>query len=139
MTRVFPDPAPARISTGPSTASTASRCCGFSLSSNCCKENFRRFLMSLVREELDSVSSVIAVGRRKRSPEEAQHTTTSSWRQGLMENCDPDSATYVEAGASSCKVDSAGFSVRHLRWGEERETSMAAPFRSKVLRWVIGF
>src|SRR5271165_2353818 len=29
MTRVFPLPAPARMSTGPSTVSTASRCCGF--------------------------------------------------------------------------------------------------------------
>ncbi len=28
MTRVFPLPAPARMSTGPSVASTASRCCG---------------------------------------------------------------------------------------------------------------
>src|ERR1700686_1065022 len=34
MTRVFPLPAPARISTGPSTVSTASRCCGFSSSRN---------------------------------------------------------------------------------------------------------
>ena len=32
MTRVFPEPAPARISTGPSRWSTASRCSGFSLS-----------------------------------------------------------------------------------------------------------
>src|SRR5271169_3889860 len=32
MTRVFPLPAPARISTGPSVVSTASRCCGFSWS-----------------------------------------------------------------------------------------------------------
>src|SRR5215471_5254815 len=31
MTRVLPLPAPARISTGPSVVSTASRCCGFSL------------------------------------------------------------------------------------------------------------
>src|SRR5438874_10181229 len=30
MTRVFPLPAPARMSTGPSVVSTASRCCGFS-------------------------------------------------------------------------------------------------------------
>src|SRR2546423_1612741 len=29
MTRVFPDPAPARISSGPSRCSTASRCSGF--------------------------------------------------------------------------------------------------------------
>src|SRR6266853_69098 len=34
MTRVFPLPAPARISTGPSVVSTASRCCGFSSSRN---------------------------------------------------------------------------------------------------------
>src|SRR5579872_5357316 len=32
MTRVFPDPAPARISSGPSVCSTASRCSGLSLS-----------------------------------------------------------------------------------------------------------
>ncbi len=32
MTRVFPLPAPARISTGPSVVSTASRCCGLRLS-----------------------------------------------------------------------------------------------------------
>src|ERR1700683_471032 len=32
MTRVFPLPAPARIRTGPSVVSTASRCCGFSCS-----------------------------------------------------------------------------------------------------------
>src|SRR6266404_1200023 len=32
MTRVFPLPAPARINTGPSVVSTASRCCGFSWS-----------------------------------------------------------------------------------------------------------
>src|SRR6476661_7186252 len=32
MTRVFPEPAPARINTGPSRWSTASRCSGFSLS-----------------------------------------------------------------------------------------------------------
>src|SRR6266404_3697918 len=32
MTRVFPLPAPARISTGPSVVSTASRCCGFNSS-----------------------------------------------------------------------------------------------------------
>src|SRR4051794_3697860 len=32
MTRVFPLPAPARMSTGPSVVSTASRCCGFSWS-----------------------------------------------------------------------------------------------------------
>ena len=32
MTRVLPLPAPARISTGPSVVSTASRCCGFSWS-----------------------------------------------------------------------------------------------------------
>jgi hypothetical protein len=31
MTRVFPLPAPARMSTGPSVVSTASRCCGLSL------------------------------------------------------------------------------------------------------------
>src|SRR5213079_3107715 len=30
MTRVFPLPAPARMSTGPSVVSTASRCCGLS-------------------------------------------------------------------------------------------------------------
>src|SRR5579862_9391263 len=34
MTRVFPLPAPARINTGPSVVSTASRCCGFSWSRN---------------------------------------------------------------------------------------------------------
>src|SRR5208282_620888 len=34
MTRVFPLPAPARISTGPSVVLTASRCCGFSSSRN---------------------------------------------------------------------------------------------------------
>ena len=33
ITRVFPEPAPARISTGPSVASTAARCCGFIFSS----------------------------------------------------------------------------------------------------------
>src|ERR1022692_2902153 len=32
MTRVLPLPAPARINTGPSVVSTASRCCGFSWS-----------------------------------------------------------------------------------------------------------
>src|ERR1700736_2126290 len=32
MTRVLPLPAPARISTGPSVVSTASRCCGLSWS-----------------------------------------------------------------------------------------------------------
>src|SRR3954453_19623666 len=32
MTRVLPLPAPARMSTGPSVVSTASRCCGFSWS-----------------------------------------------------------------------------------------------------------
>src|SRR3954467_12641883 len=32
MTRVFPDPAPARMSSGPLTVSTASRCWGLSLS-----------------------------------------------------------------------------------------------------------
>src|ERR1051325_11915311 len=31
MTRVLPDPAPARIRVGPSTVSTASRCCSFSM------------------------------------------------------------------------------------------------------------
>src|ERR1700684_2953358 len=36
ITRVLPEPAPARISKGPSTASTAARCCGFNLSSRCC-------------------------------------------------------------------------------------------------------
>src|ERR1051325_3533089 len=30
MTRVLPEPAPAKISSGPSPASTASRCCGLS-------------------------------------------------------------------------------------------------------------
>src|SRR5215203_5443661 len=30
MTRVFPEPAPARMSSGPSVAFTASTCCGFS-------------------------------------------------------------------------------------------------------------
>src|SRR5271156_1764472 len=34
MTRVFPLPAPARMSTGPSVVSTASRCCGFNSSRN---------------------------------------------------------------------------------------------------------
>ena len=34
MTRVFPLPAPARMSTGPAVVSTASRCCGFSWSRN---------------------------------------------------------------------------------------------------------
>src|SRR5205085_11265476 len=34
ITRVLPLPAPARISTGPSVVSTASRCCGFSSSRN---------------------------------------------------------------------------------------------------------
>src|SRR5271154_7098001 len=34
MTRVFPLPAPAKISTGPSVVSTASRCCGFRSSRN---------------------------------------------------------------------------------------------------------
>src|SRR5580658_8152561 len=51
MTRVFPLPAPARISTGPSVVSTASRCCGFSSSRNDKREwlpligclNFTRF------------------------------------------------------------------------------------------------
>src|SRR6185437_8168286 len=37
ITRVLPLPAPARINTGPSTVSTASRCCGFS-----CERNVRR-------------------------------------------------------------------------------------------------
>src|ERR1700744_3258854 len=37
MTRVFPDPAPARINTGPSVVSTAARCCVFSFSRRCCK------------------------------------------------------------------------------------------------------
>src|SRR5579885_2842301 len=39
MTRVFPLPAPARISTGPSVVSTASRCCGFSSERNDNEEN----------------------------------------------------------------------------------------------------
>src|SRR5581483_11283198 len=34
ITRVLPLPAPARISTGPSTVSTASRCCGFNCERN---------------------------------------------------------------------------------------------------------
>src|SRR5580698_2215124 len=34
MTRVLPLPAPARMSTGPSVVSTASRCCGLSFSRN---------------------------------------------------------------------------------------------------------
>src|SRR5882757_1722183 len=36
MTRVLPEPAPARMSKGPSTDSTAARCGGFNLSSRCC-------------------------------------------------------------------------------------------------------
>jgi len=46
MTRVLPEPAPARISNGPSTASTAARCSGFRLSASCCKGQVRagRFL-----------------------------------------------------------------------------------------------
>src|SRR5205823_14466741 len=35
MTRVFPDPAPARISSGPLMCRTASRCSGLSVSKNC--------------------------------------------------------------------------------------------------------
>src|SRR6185437_11854867 len=34
ITRVLPLPAPARINTGPSTVSTASRCCGFNCERN---------------------------------------------------------------------------------------------------------
>lgn len=37
MTRVLPDPAPARMRTGPSVVSTAARCSGFSLSKRCRK------------------------------------------------------------------------------------------------------
>ncbi len=36
ITRVFPDPAPARISSGPSVASTAARCSGFNLAMSDC-------------------------------------------------------------------------------------------------------
>src|SRR5208282_2453986 len=42
MTRVFPLPAPARMSTGPSVVSTASRCCGFNSSRNDTLKEFYR-------------------------------------------------------------------------------------------------
>ena len=43
MTRVLPEPAPARMSTGPSVASTAARCSGFRLSmSGCTADRSRR-------------------------------------------------------------------------------------------------
>src|SRR6185369_11352294 len=41
MTRVFPDPAPARINTGPSPVVTASRCCGLSCERNSVIKIFR--------------------------------------------------------------------------------------------------
>src|SRR5580704_9953617 len=48
MTRVFPLPAPARISTGPSVVSTASRCCGLSWSKKdkawCCLRSLIRIV-----------------------------------------------------------------------------------------------
>src|SRR6266581_458202 len=49
MTRVFPLPAPARISTGPSVVSTASRCCGFNSSRNDKRKWLRGALIGFYR------------------------------------------------------------------------------------------
>jgi len=46
ITRVLPLPAPARMSTGPSVVSTASRCCGLSWER---KDKLRRQLRPLIR------------------------------------------------------------------------------------------
>src|SRR4051812_22665743 len=55
MTRVFPLPAPARMSTGPSVVSTAARCCGFSFSR---KDNWGKTPASILQGINDSGSSL---------------------------------------------------------------------------------
>src|SRR5215475_7281224 len=55
MTRVFPLPAPARMSTGPSVVSTASRCCGFSWSRNDKTELAPGVDLSILQDNLDTI------------------------------------------------------------------------------------
>src|SRR5215472_8490498 len=69
MTRVLPLPAPARINTGPSLVSTASRCCGFSWSRNDKTEVAPEVDLSILQDNLD-VKGCLTSGRCCRSPPE---------------------------------------------------------------------
>src|SRR5579872_7004235 len=65
MTRVLPDPAPARINTAPSTASTASRCWGFSLSRRCCKRSALSILIGHAQRIMTTMALLEATGLSK--------------------------------------------------------------------------
>ena len=80
MTRVLPEPDPARISNGPSTASTAARCSGFRLSASCCKGQVRagRFL-GLVYRSGGRESIVLAQQCPSRAP--AVSCYIDCWRE----------------------------------------------------------
>src|SRR5207302_8207462 len=85
MTRVFPLPAPARISTGPSVVSTASRCCGFNSSRNDKRKLLRNksvpkfYIASVERRAMKGL-----VERRSSPPashgfEKGEKLTASAW------------------------------------------------------------
>src|SRR5436305_832415 len=59
ITRVLPLPAPARINTGPSTASAASRCCGLSLSRRSTNSAFIAGKLGLAIRALAACAQVI--------------------------------------------------------------------------------
>src|SRR5208337_718667 len=78
MTRVFPLPAPARMSTGPSVVSTASRCCGFNSSKNDKREWLRNALIEFYRK-------VNTLRRRLWLPSQP-----AKFRFGVLTDCPPD-------------------------------------------------
>ena len=94
MTRVLPEPAPARISSGPSRCSTASRCSGFSLS--------RKFIFYVEEASIpsdsglgarDSGTSLSARSRRTlqallQPPEHLSYTSESFLEAGEIRRTD---------------------------------------------------
>src|SRR5437899_2043813 len=61
MTRVFPEPAPARISSGPLICRTASRCSGLSVSRNCMGLGARNPESLFYRDRLREIARLIHV------------------------------------------------------------------------------
>src|SRR3974390_1637831 len=84
MTRVLPLPAPARMSTGPSEASTASRCCGFNASRND-KRDGSECAASILQECLLTFGWRKTCGRRciiKNCAHEEIHSSVCGDRKG---------------------------------------------------------
>src|SRR5450432_3448914 len=92
MTRVFPLPAPARMSTGPPVVSTASRCCGLSWERKDKVEELRAFYLDFTGRPRRALSSPPSPRPVIPSEENRPQRGRSSQSRNLLFACSVEAA-----------------------------------------------